>query len=490
MKFLQKLFSGKVGKVSRPAVRATNKAFASANGFHDYYDGISGGRLYSRIRHNVANASDTANEWTRHELMSVARYLFENDGIVKGAITDLARYSFPLKPQANTTNPDWNREAEEYFADWSTYATLDGRHSFEDVQRLASIAIDRDGDIGVVYANRPGKICLQLLEAHRIRNPKDAAANWHDGVRLDRTGTPTAYSVTQGEGYRTINAATMMLLADPERCSQVRGLTALRHALAHIRDKKDILGFEKTGVKNLSSISAVLETENGDADPDAWDISTETAGAASGSDLHLTNIQSGAIPVLRKGEKFNAFQGNRPSNTFTGFLEFLLREFAVGLGLPYEFLWNPEKLTGTSQRFILGKASRRFKERQRLFAPFIKRTWAAVISDGIMRGKLGMIEGWEKIIIQAPQSLTVDAGRDANAEREDMKAGLLTMREHYGKRGLDWQEEIEQGAQEIEFLIGKAREVADRTGAPLSTVLNRMSLLTPNGEPINQATEE
>ena len=110
--------------------------------------------------------------------------------------------------------------------------------------------------------------------------------------------------------------------------------------------------------------------------------------------------------------------------------------------------------------------------------------------NGIMRGKLGMIEGWEKIIIQAPQSLTVDAGRDANAEREDMKAGLLTMREHYGKRGLDWQEEIEQGAQEIEFLIGKAREVADRTGAPLSTVLNRMSLLTPNGEPLNQATDE
>ena len=113
-----------------------------------------------------------------------------------------------------------------------------------------------------------------------------------------------------------------------------------------------------------------------------------------------------------------------------------------------------------------------------------------MISDAISRGKLPLVDDWDRIVIQPPQSLTVDAGRDANAEREDMKAGLLTFRDHYGKRGLDWQQEIEQGATEIEFLIAKAKEIAESSDVPLATVLNRLSLLTPNGEAVTNLADD
>ena len=129
------------------------------------------------------------------------------------------------------------------------------------------------------------------------------------------------------------------------------------------------------GVKNLSSFSAVLQSDFDEPDEDAFGLAEIDSVDAQGQPTEVTvsQMQSGEIPVLRKGETLTAFQGNRPSTTFQGFLEFLVREFAVGLGLPYEFIWNPQQLTGPSQRFVMGKAQRKFEERQRLFGNMVKK---------------------------------------------------------------------------------------------------------------------
>ena len=164
-------------------------------------------------------------------------------------------------------------------------------------------------------------------------------------------------------------------------------------------------------------------------------------------------------------------------------LEFLVREFAIGMGLPYEFVWEPKGITGPAQRFILNKAQRRFKERQRLFEPFIKRTWAYIIAHAITSGRIPETEGWTRVRLQPPASLTIDAGRDAMQELEDVKAGLLTLQEHFGKRGLDWEQELQQAGKEVESIFGIAGDIAERTGLPVEQVLNRLSMLTQHGEP-------
>ena len=93
---------------------------------------------------------DPIPKWERVELIEMGRYLYSNDGIVKGAIDDLARYSFPLTPQAITDNAEWNLQAETYFSEWASNADLKGRMHFYDLQRLASICLDRDGDVGLL----------------------------------------------------------------------------------------------------------------------------------------------------------------------------------------------------------------------------------------------------------------------------------------------------------------------------------------------------
>lgn len=466
---------------SRQAVKPTSALDAQA-GYYGYFEGTKHTRERTRIPYFVGDAKSTHSGLERLNLISTARWLYDNDGLVKGAINDLARYSFPLKVQAASAETEWNAQAEELFAEWSDYADITSTLSFEEIQRLSSIAIDRDGDIGIAFVQDGERPALQLIEAHRI---KDAPRNgsFVEGVQTDAFGRPLAFSVSDdstSDGFREVSANSMVLLADPDRLDQRRGLSSLRHAIAHIRDKHDIVNFEKQGVKNLSTISAVIESELGEADTSTWDFETTTD--ASGNDLTVAKMQSGAIPVLPKGDKLSAFQGNRPSAAFTGFLEFLVREFAIGMGLPYEFVWEPKGITGPAQRFIMNKAQRRFRERQRLLEPVIKRTWAFVIANAIEAGQLPAVAGWERTRLQPPASLTIDAGRDAMQEREDVKAGLLTLQEHYGKRGLDWEQELEQAGKEVETIFSIASDIATRSGVPVEQVLNRLSMLTQHGE--------
>lgn len=456
-----------------------SKPKPSEGAYHPtYWDGIKRSRERNDIPYMLKSAR-YGNTHGRREMASLSRYLYDNDGVVRGAINDMARYSFPLLPQAKTDDAYWNHDAEEYFEDWANYCDASGRYGFSEFQKLLSIGIDRDGDSGVLFAEDNG-IKLQYVESHRIGDYIEHDDKHVDGVKVDRHGKPLSYVVAEeyssaGTFYtphvksRVISSKNMMLLLEPERSQQYRGMPAIKHAANHIRDIKEILDYEKVGVKNLSTIAAVLESETGEADPDAWNTSDIVEDATR---LTINEVQSGSIPVLKKGEKLTPFDYNRPSSTFEGFLEFLIREFAVGIGLPYEFLWHPAGITGPAQRFIMGKAQRRFAERQRLFYPFVQKVWALVIAQGIRQGKLTDIEGWNRCRIQCPAQLTIDAGREAREEREDVASGLMTLREHYGRRGLDWQSECQQRGKELKYLIEKSAVLAKETGLDEKQIMN------------------
>jgi len=445
-----------------------------------YWEGIKRSRQRKDVPYTFKSGRANSS-WSRKEMASLSRYLYDNDGIVRCAINDLARYSFPLTPQAVSDDAYWNMEAEALFQDWSTYADVGQRYGFEELQRLASVAIDRDGDIGIMFVRASG-FRLQLVESHRIGDFLETDSGYVDGVKTNKYGRATSYLVSDESIYgeffpkttkaKKIPSSALMLLFDPERADQQRGLPAIKHAMNHVRDIKDILQYEKEGVKNLSTIAAVLESETGEADPDAWNVKDIEENATR---LTVNEIQSGSIPVLKKGEKLTPFSYNRPSSAFQGFLEFLIREFAVGMGLPYEFLWHPAGITGPAQRFIMGKAQRRFNERQRLFHKFVKRVWAMVIADAIDSGKLSPTKNWYKCRIQAPAQLTIDAGREMMQEREDVSAGLMTLREHFGKRGLDWQSECQQRSKEIKYMFEKADDLAKELGVDRNIIVSLLS---------------
>jgi hypothetical protein len=84
-----------------------------------------------------------------------------------------------------------------------------------------------------------------------------------------------------------------------------------------------------------------------------------TGAAGEPSDpTSLQKIVGGKLVKLEPGESLDSFQSNRPSPTFTGFLEHLRRDSALGM-IPFEFAADSSKVGGAGVRLIVAKADRR-----------------------------------------------------------------------------------------------------------------------------------
>ena len=62
-----------------------------------------------------------------------------------------------------------------------------------------------------------------------------------------------------------------------------------------------------------------------------------------------------------------------------------------------------------------------------------------------------MNPNWRAVHWQTPRSITVDVGREAQARRDDVKAGLMTLADFFGEQGLDWKTAMQEIAAERQF---------------------------------------
>ena len=103
-----------------------------------------------------------------------------------------------------------------------------------------------------------------------------------------------------------------------------------------------------------------------------------------------------------------------------------------------------------------------------------KRVWGYVINSYMNDGKLPQNDEWYKVEWNTPAELSVDL-RQQQQDREDLKLGLTTYAELYGKYGKNWKDALKQKAQEAQFIKGLAEEYeVDRRD---------VAMLTPNELP-------
>jgi hypothetical protein len=106
--------------------------------------------------------------YNRLQLASVARYLWDNVGLVFYATDLVANYSTPMMPKAATLNRKWNEAANAYFEDWVSRADFTGRFDFWDLQRLMSFYLDTDGEVFALWTDEAGFPQVQFLESWRF----------------------------------------------------------------------------------------------------------------------------------------------------------------------------------------------------------------------------------------------------------------------------------------------------------------------------------
>lgn len=395
----------------------------------------------------------------RSELVRKSRYLIKNSGFLREIISSMALYSVGdgLKPQAESKNHEWNRKAEAYFNRWGRHAELTGRFNLTQSEHLVCKALDQDGEIFVHKVLVDGMPKIQLIESHRI-GADDDSANSIDGITIDANGKPLSYSLLTDDGtYVGMPADSVLHIFDPDSPSQMRGFPSLQHSINHLIDEAELLALEKHAVKDNSDITRVLTTARDDADDGDFKLGGNTQNEGSDSGW-LQSILGGKLVKIQPGEDIKPFESSRPSPTFTGFLEHLRRDSALGL-LPYEFAADSSKLAGSGIRLTVAKADRKFSYRQTLLIDrFLRPLWLWVIGQAITDGKLEAVENWTEVNFTTPRRVTIDSGREALQNREDVKAGLKTLSDHYAELGMDIHEEIENRAREMKLIEATAKK--------------------------------
>ena len=224
---------------------ATDSAPKKRATINTHYRGTESNRFRTSLPYVAADVNQTLNRGTRRRLMAFSRWLYSNNGMVRGAVNDVSRYALGagLQPQSQS---EQSKEYEQYFSEWSKVCDVAGQFTFSQMQRMASIRMDVDGDIGFLMVGRQDAFPqLQLIESHNILSQD---LKWsdtgHDGVKVSASGRPTAYNIKDGDDYRSISANNFILVYDPDRVAQLRGVSALAHAIDHVRDATDILEFE------------------------------------------------------------------------------------------------------------------------------------------------------------------------------------------------------------------------------------------------------
>jgi lambda family phage portal protein len=449
----------KISLVNRigSGIKAFSAGFGAGISTFQPYEGAG----FSRKRPVIygAYAQDSQKDLsktTRTELLKLARHMYRNVGLVKGAVDSVAQYSIGsgLRPQYRGEDQEFGKLAESYWRDViAPCPEITGRMSWADLLMALSRSIDIDGDVFVMMT-KDGM--LQVVEGHRVCEGADYATT--DGVFLGKFGEPTGYLVELDNEYRRVNCDNVIHLMEIERPDQVRGASALARALNHLRDLKLITEFEKDALKVQSSIAAVITSENGDPLANSGGFFGKIEARDATNDVAREEITSSAnIPRLLPGEKIENLAPTRPGSSFEPFAKYLIRDIALGLNLPPEFVYDPAAVGGAGMRFIVAKAQRRFEQRQRLLIDrFCQRAWRFFIARAIAKGDLPAAKDYDRISWQTPKSLTVDAGREAMQAREDYKAGLSTLADYFGELGLDWQEQVDQRKAEEIYVSGGA----------------------------------
>lgn len=400
---------------------------------------------------------DTSKELTGGDRLTIlrkARKMYADVGLARRIVNGVANLVGYLKPQAATPDRDFNRMAEELFEERAgTPFVFDraGKMDFFQWQIALTRLRIKDGDCLSVLSETESKTArIIFYEAHQIDSGKSTAAQ--DGVFLDKFGRHIAYNLVDlanPDNATSVSADNAIFYADFERPGQVRGISALAHALNNIQDQAEITADVKHGIKMANQVGLVrsMKSMNG---PQGFG-SAVAAQSRSGGSINVEQMREGGmVAQLLEGEQLSVIHDGRPHPNQMVLLEWLVRDIAWGVGLSPEVLWDLAKQTGPSQRYLMAETQRWIEHEQARLKQACQRFWTYFIAKAVKNGELPPPPRnwwWAEWIPQA--DLTIDRGREGNLELAQLEAGVMSLNDYHARKGRDWESVEVQKAREI-----------------------------------------
>jgi len=432
----------------------------------------------------------TVSPQQRKDHAAIARYMFENYSQVSYAVGLISRYSAPVYPQADSVETDWNELALTRFLNWAKRCDWSGRYDLWTMQRIASNLLDTDGECAFWLRDSDDGVKIDLVEAWQIYTPesKEKDPLCVDGVQLDKCGRITGYWVEDLGTSVFVDAGKIKLLSHPGRYSALRAESPMRQGINDLRDANDIKAFQKQAVKLDSIIASYIKRGVGnDSVPSSFDDNVATS-AQKAAGITQADLVGGELKSTDNGDEIVSLKSDRPGTNVMAFLDALAGNFVASLQMPPAFYLD-ERLTAPNQRSVNGKAQRRFDERQDLFCDLLDFLWPR-IQAGFQSPAKNPPDGWDRISYQCPAKHSIDAGREAAQEREDVAAGLMTRRNSFANRGMDFVHENKQWFRETDQIVDETIARAKQRGlTPAEYIaIANSTAATASAPPVQAAT--
>ena len=436
------------------------------------YNASQASRVYAPKAYGQPSES-TQTSRSRVVMMWEARDLVENFPEAREISRKFGNYLTPHEYSPTTGDRNYNAIVSEYFHDWCKRADITGRHSFKKLVQLAVEERPVDGDCGLAIRRIDNALRIQLVPATRIGNPNALGAesdHYFQGVIVDDFGRPIAYRVYRVTregvyyGAEDIAASNFCHYFDPFRVDQMRGITDFHACMKTARMLYEILEAEKSGVRFASQQAALIFTDRGAANPRNLFHPSPAATLPSGQEQHNEFSEVATIRYFGSADKIEVMP-SRPSTAFTGFVQHLMHEIAIGVGIPEGVLFGTQDYKGPSVRAEFAAADRFFSRHQGILTDkVLDPIKNAVLLDAIAQGAIPpppMQSG--ETMVQAlkratqgewrfPAKLSIDVGRESQANMNENRQGAKSLQEIAAEQGTDAFSRLEQIASEAAYV--------------------------------------
>lgn len=366
-----------------------------------------------------------------------------------------------------------NELVEQAWKRWTKRrnASTCGTLSLKDIANAAIESVARDGEVLIRkikgYDNQ-FNFALQIIEADHLDTLHNENLQNGNTIRLgiekNAWGKPIAYwlwSKHPGEASTTINqtqkriripAEEIIHMYLKERPTQSRGVPWAHTAIIRLRQ---LGAYEEAAIVNArigaSKMQTIIMGEGHEYTGDA----TDPYGNK------IDEVEPGMRELMPAGTQLHDFQPAYPSGDFGPFNKAMLRGISSGIGCSYNSIANDlEGVNFSSLRSGLLEERDSWKVVQLWFIEFfldeVVRDWADM---AILSGQLPLAYSDIDIIInedtpkwQGRRWEWVDPEKDINARITELKAGLTTRTRIAAEKGEDFEEILEELAEEQKMI--------------------------------------
>jgi capsid protein len=450
------------------------------------YNASQTSRLYAPKQYGQPSES-SATQRSRVIMMWEARDLVENFPEAREISRKFGNYLTPNEYSPTTGDRKYNAIITDYFHHWCKECDVTGRHSFKKLIQLAAEERPVDGDCGFAIRRVGDDLKIQLVPGTRIGNPNSMgldAEGYYQGVIVNEYGQPTAYRIYRVNrngvyfGAEDVPASQFCHYFDPFRIDQYRGVTDFHSAIRTARMLYEILEAEKAGVRFASQQAALVFTDRTSANPRNLFTPNPSSLLPTGQQQKNELSEIGNIRYFGTSDKIEVMP-SRPSQAFTGFVQHLMHEIALGVGVPEGVLFGTQDYKGPSVRAEFAAADRVFTRHQGVLTDkVLDPIKDAVILDAIAREEIPpptLLEG--ETMVQAlrratlgewrfPAKLSIDVGRESAANMNENRQGAKSLQEIAAEEGTDAFARLEQIAIEANFI----KELSTKYGVPETAI--------------------